>query len=74
MGRQTNRSCSPQPGAWLTPEERAGRGSGGSRSGARSPDAQDYFWCGFTSHAPSHPALLKTPRGAGGKLDKTLTE
>lgn len=73
-GRQTDRSCSPEPGDPLTPGEAAGRASGASRSAARSPDAQDYFWCGFTSHAPSHPALLKTPRGAGGKLDKTLTE
>lgn len=33
-----------------------------------------YFWCRFTSHTPSHPALLRNARGAGGKLDKTLTD
>lgn len=73
-GRQTNRSCSLHPGDFLN-QANSRRASSGERClpAARlaPPNAQNYFWCGFTSHAPSHPPLLKNAeRSRRGSLTK----
>lgn len=42
-----------------------------SCSTARTPSTPNYFWCGFTSHAPSYPPLLKNAeRSRRGSLTK----
>lgn len=53
------------------PSRRAARSEVPSRSAAARPSSRNYFWCGFTSHAPSHPPLLKNAeRSRRGSLTK----
>lgn len=75
--RQTNKSCSLHPGDFLNQanSRRASSGAAGERclpaAPLAPPNTQNYFWCGFTSHAPSHPPLLKNAeRSRRGSLTK----